>query len=141
MPFDLNSLAPRPMSSLPTGISMGRVKLSDQGAAAESVEPELPKSKTAGAPPKLFPADRIAASHSLMPSPEMADEAVPASASAAQQKKTPAPAPPCSPLPLELQPAAAISPPANGNATPPSTTNSTFFLQSESGESKAGSSP
>jgi hypothetical protein len=143
MPFDLNSLAPRPMSSLPAGISMGRVKLSDQAAAAESVEPERPESKTAGAPPKLFPADRIAASHSLMQSPEMADEAVPASASAAPQKKAPAPAPapPISPLPLELQPVAAPSLPANGNVTPTATTTSTFFLQSEFGESKAGSSP
>ena len=47
MPFDLNSLAPRPMSSLPAGMSMGRVKLSDQAAAAETFEPELPASKTA----------------------------------------------------------------------------------------------
>ena len=48
MPFDLNSLAPRPMSSLPAGMSMGRVKLSDQAAAAETFEPEVPASKTAG---------------------------------------------------------------------------------------------
>jgi hypothetical protein len=143
MPFDLNPLAPRPMSALPTGISMGRVKLSDQATAAESLEPELPESKTAGAPPKLFPADRMAASHSLMASPEMADDAVPASATAAPQKKAaaPAPAPPSDALPLELQPAPASSPPANGNVTPMATTTSTFFLQSETGESKAGASP
>jgi HEAT repeat protein len=149
MPFDLNPLAPRPMSALPAGISMGRVKLSDQAAAAESVEPELPENKTAGAPPKLFPADRIAASHSMMASPEMADEAVPASATAAPQKKAsapalapaPAPAPPSNPLPLELQPAPAPSPPANANVTPTATTTSTFFLQSETGESKAGAGP
>jgi hypothetical protein len=78
-----------------------------------------------------------------MASPEMADDAVPASATAAPQKKAaaPAPAPPSDALPLELQPAPASSPPANGNVTPMATTTSTFFLQSETGESKAGASP
>jgi hypothetical protein len=140
-PFDLNPVTPRPMSALPAGISMGRVKLSDQTAADESVEPELPISKVAGSPPKLFPTDRMAASHSLMASPEMADETIPASATVAPQKKAPAPAPSSNPLPLELQPAPAPSPPANGNVTPAATTTSTFLLQGESGESKAGSNP
>ena len=55
MPFDLNSLAPRPMSSLPAGISMGRVKLSDQAAAAESFEPELPAKQNGGSASQVVP--------------------------------------------------------------------------------------
>jgi len=145
-PFGLKPFNSTLSSPLHAATVSGRVKLSDQPPSWEPGNPDIAALQPTGSPPKLFPADRLGDSRLLTPTPEFSqNDAVPTNATDddALPKQSPTPAP--TPAPARTVRPLGLNPPqpqlAPAESAQPSTTTSSFFLQSEAGASKAGSNP
>jgi HEAT repeats len=130
-------------SPLPSALPTGRTSLSDRTQPAETSEPKAVPSGSTNLPPKIAPVDRVAGSRTLMPAPEFAEEDA-ASTNAARETappKAPSSVPPAATQAAPLDPAQLLLQPSSATPAATAETASPFLLQSEAGESKAGSVP
>jgi hypothetical protein len=121
------------------GVATGRAKLIDQLPQRTGAISPFAQQAAANSQPKLFPSDEVKGSR-VPPSKSKFDEnAVPASATAAEaptRPAVPAKSPAAQPSPFDLAPT-----PNTGATAAPADETPTFLLQSEPGASKASSKP
>ena len=139
----LKPLAGEISSPLPAAVPSGRVTLSDQPATEPTDEADLAQTKSPSLPPKLFPTERIGASRTLMPVPEMSDDdAVPANATDEDAAVKPLiPVPAAADQPPRVETAQLPFEPATTAPTLPAPATTFFLLHTETGESKSSTHP